>query len=258
MKELNLDINQEFDEVYEVAKFEFVNKGILKLPQLEKVLEELRKKNFQLRSRRFQELENNPALQFLLGVDLIDFDEIENKRKIESYFPNIKEIEDNYKNKIVHKNVICDGCGMKPLVGIRYKCKTCDNFDYELNYLKGIFFYKSTKEDYEIDILKFFNKLVGDSASASNSKNKPKETDKGDDDDDNILPKNLPYFFNLLLCYDDITENEIYAFCTRAINCITHNLFFIVRPEEFKINQERFLFKTLNKLLEKNEYKKKM
>ena len=298
LKELNLDINQEFDEVYEVAKFEFVNKGILKLPQLENVLDELRKKNFRLRSRRFQELENNPALQFLLGIDLIDFDEIENKRKIESYFPNIKEIEDNYKDKIVHKNVICDGCGMKPLVGIRYKCKTCDNFDYceeclekygqehghefnkievpeekdgipgiimllllcsqiryELNYLKGIFFYKSTKEDYEIDILKFFNKLVGDSASASNSKNKPKETDKGDDDDDNILPKNLPYFFNLLLCYDDITENEIYAFCTRAINCITHNLFFIVRPEEFKINQERFLFKTLNKLLEKNENK---
>ena len=63
------------------------------------------------------------------------------------------------------------------------------------------------------------------------------------------------YLRDYQLCYDDITENEIYAFCTRAINCITHNLFFIVRPEEFKINQERFLFKTLNKLLEKNENK---
>ena len=92
---------------------------------------------------------------------------------------------------------------MKPILGIRYKCKKCENFDYcqncldmykemhghdfekievpvendgisgiislffiftkikkELNYLKGLFFYKSTKEDYEIDILRFFNKLI--------------------------------------------------------------------------------------------------
>lgn len=33
------------------------------------------------------------------------------------------------KNEVVHKTVICDGCGMKPMVGTRYKCTVCRNFD---------------------------------------------------------------------------------------------------------------------------------
>jgi len=31
---------------------------------------------------------------------------------------------------VVHKNVRCDGCGKFPLVGIRYKCTECCNFDF--------------------------------------------------------------------------------------------------------------------------------
>jgi hypothetical protein len=38
--------------------------------------------------------------------------------------PNVK------KDEIVHRNIICDGCGMHPLVGIRYKCSVCHDFDY--------------------------------------------------------------------------------------------------------------------------------
>ena len=34
------------------------------------------------------------------------------------------------KNKEVHYCIICDGCGMKPLIGKRYKCKGCKDFDY--------------------------------------------------------------------------------------------------------------------------------
>lgn len=33
-------------------------------------------------------------------------------------------------DKIVHFGVKCDGCGVFPIVGCRYKCATCDNFDY--------------------------------------------------------------------------------------------------------------------------------
>lgn len=29
----------------------------------------------------------------------------------------------------VHDNVICDGCGMRPVVGFRYKCLTCPDYD---------------------------------------------------------------------------------------------------------------------------------
>ena len=31
---------------------------------------------------------------------------------------------------MVHENIICNGCGMIPLVGIRYKCKSCQDFNY--------------------------------------------------------------------------------------------------------------------------------
>ena len=52
---------------------------------------------------------------------------------IKDNFNNVKEKVDNIIKKkdeeFVHKAVICDGCGMKPLVGTRYKCTVCRNFD---------------------------------------------------------------------------------------------------------------------------------
>ena len=285
LKELNLNVKQEFKEVYKVSSFEFINKGILKLPQLEKVLDDLRKKNYKIRTESLKKLDANPAMQFLLNLDLYDFDEINNQKKIESYFPNIHELEDKEDSKkIIHKNFKCDGCGVMPIIGIRYNCKTCKNFDYcencmeknkethkheftkvetpvefdgippflqfffiateikyELNYLKGIFFYKTSKSEYELDILKICNKLM--------FKFPP----------DFKLPisfsKNLPLHFNLLLCHDEIKETQIYSFCVRAVNCITNNLFIIVRPEELKIGEERYFFKTFNKFLERKNFK---
>ena len=32
--------------------------------------------------------------------------------------------------KPVHRYVSCDGCGVHPLVGVRYKCSVCPDFDY--------------------------------------------------------------------------------------------------------------------------------
>jgi ribosomal protein S12 len=31
---------------------------------------------------------------------------------------------------VQHTTVACDGCGVSPIIGIRYKCIVCKNFDY--------------------------------------------------------------------------------------------------------------------------------
>ena len=53
------------------------------------------------------------------------------KRKRNDDQPNINNTtfsNPNYKN--IHFGVQCDGCGVSPIIGTRYKCCVCDNFDY--------------------------------------------------------------------------------------------------------------------------------
>ena len=61
----------------------------------------------------------------------------------------------------------------------------------------------------------------------------------------------LPNVMNLLLCYDELSEMNIYAFCVRAINCDVNSLFVIVRPEELKINHAQFILKIMKDLKSK-------
>ena len=42
---------------------------------------------------------------------------------------NISE-KDNISNKVMHFGVKCDQCGKYPIIGCRYKCSVCPNFDY--------------------------------------------------------------------------------------------------------------------------------
>ena len=37
---------------------------------------------------------------------------------------------ENSEGKAIHHMCSCDGCGMSPIVGTRYKCSICENFDY--------------------------------------------------------------------------------------------------------------------------------
>ena len=41
-----------------------------------------------------------------------------------------EEEKEEKEEKAIHRFVICDGCNMKPVIGKRYKCKTCNNFDF--------------------------------------------------------------------------------------------------------------------------------
>jgi len=32
--------------------------------------------------------------------------------------------------EVIHKNYTCDGCNVKPIVGVRYQCSVCEDFDF--------------------------------------------------------------------------------------------------------------------------------
>ena len=62
--------------------------------------------------------------------NLMNNKKIENKSEntIENTIEN--KIENKKENKVIHYRVKCDGCGAFPIVGCRFKCAVCDNFDY--------------------------------------------------------------------------------------------------------------------------------
>jgi hypothetical protein len=45
----------------------------------------------------------------------------------QSQYPNPHD--EKYENKVVHRGIICDGCNVGPIVGIRYKCSVCSGAD---------------------------------------------------------------------------------------------------------------------------------
>lgn len=72
--------------------------------------------------KKTQEITNKIAEKFkqLPGFNLnLNFNEKEQQKE------NKKE-----EKKECHNHIICDGCKMNPIIGKRYKCKTCYNFDF--------------------------------------------------------------------------------------------------------------------------------
>jgi hypothetical protein len=47
---------------------------------------------------------------------------------------SIEENKSNPQNKVlnktIHNGVTCDGCNQSPIIGVRYKCTVCENFDF--------------------------------------------------------------------------------------------------------------------------------
>ena len=40
------------------------------------------------------------------------------------------QMSDHSINTVTHSRVECDSCGVAPIVGTRYKCSVCKNFDF--------------------------------------------------------------------------------------------------------------------------------
>ena len=59
-----------------------------------------------------------------------NFDDKKEDEKEDKKEDKKEDAKEEKKEKEIHYNIICDGCKMMPLVGKRYKCKGCPDFDY--------------------------------------------------------------------------------------------------------------------------------
>ena len=62
------------------------------------------------------------------NINKKNYKEIKEKIKVENR--NQPVPMEVIKNELTHKYVTCDGCGMYPVKGCRYKCAVCRNFDF--------------------------------------------------------------------------------------------------------------------------------
>ncbi len=58
------------------------------------------------------------------------FKVVETKELVKEILEKVSPKPKNSEGKPVHRWISCNGCGMNPIVGVRYKCSACDNFDY--------------------------------------------------------------------------------------------------------------------------------
>ena len=83
-----------------------------------------------------------------------------------------KTIDKNIKN--IHFGVSCDGCGTFPLVGVRYKCGVCPNFDFCENCEKK----EALKHGHPLIRLPYINMLRGIKCNMKDSPKKNLEKDE--------------------------------------------------------------------------------
>ena len=95
---------------------------IAKKIENKKKMEKLQEKE----EKGFFNLENVTKKIGEIGEFIINnANEITNKMKLKAGAPPKKE-----ENKKIHLGIHCNGCGVNPIVGNRFKCAVCENFDY--------------------------------------------------------------------------------------------------------------------------------
>ena len=70
------------------------------------------------------------SIKIVIGEECPTYDN-SNSKKVK--LPKQEEEEKKTpetEEKPIHKGITCDGCGISPIVGCRYKCAVCQNFDF--------------------------------------------------------------------------------------------------------------------------------
>jgi hypothetical protein len=56
-------------------------------------------------------------------------EELMNQSRMSEAFKKSEVSDEEVKPKVVHNHIICDGCGADPVMGVRYKCAVCNDYD---------------------------------------------------------------------------------------------------------------------------------
>ena len=67
------------------------------------------------------------SIKIVIGEECPTYDN-SNSKKVKLQKP--EEKTPKTEEKPIHEGITCDGCGVTPIVGSRYKCSVCQNFDY--------------------------------------------------------------------------------------------------------------------------------
>ena len=129
-KEIKKEVKKEVKKV--TKKEEEKKKDFISINQVNEYVQNLTKKlsdfvNEQKKNIDLKDIPQNAMKEIESWKNII----VEGKKKYsEKVLENLKKINFEKKEQVEHERYICDGCKMSPIVGIRYKCAVCPNFNF--------------------------------------------------------------------------------------------------------------------------------
>ena len=129
-KEIKKEVKKEVKKV--TKKEEEKKKDFISINQVNEYVQNLTKKlsdfvNEQKKNIDLKDIPQNAMKEIESWKNII----VEGTKKYsEKVLENLKKINFEKKEQVEHERYICDGCKMSPIVGIRYKCAVCPNFNF--------------------------------------------------------------------------------------------------------------------------------